>query len=416
MRAWGVVAALAAAVLLLPAGAAGSPYVRYGIQDDAWIRFGPGTLAERLDRLQSLGVELVRLNVRWSDVEARPGVFDWRDYDPVVDGLHEHGIETMLTLYSTPVWANGRRGTNWAPTRGSTFAEFARRAAIRYRSVRRWLIWNEPNQQRWLQPTTPQVYVDRLLNPAYAAIHRVRPRALVGGGVTAPRASTGGVSPVDWIKGMAAAHARLDAYAHNPYPLNRNETPSTGGCDHCDTITMATLERLVTDVEEAFGARKRIWLTEFGYQTDPPDPWLGVPWAKQTLYIGEGALRALLAPRVDMLIQFLVRDEPEIGRWQSGVLTIGGRMKPAYAALRIPFALQSRVGLKTTLWAQIRPGRSVQRYRLQRLSGGRWLPVGGTARTSGGGFLTRVVQAAPGARFRIVQLATGYKSPTLTVT
>ena len=57
--------------------------------------------------------------------------------------------------------------------------------------------------------------------------------------MTAPRAATGGVSPVAWIAGMAAAHARLDAYAHNPYPLNPAETPFTGGCDHCETITMA---------------------------------------------------------------------------------------------------------------------------------------------------------------------------------
>ena len=39
-----------------PAGAGASPSVRYGIQDDAWLRFGPGTLEQRLDRLDSLGV------------------------------------------------------------------------------------------------------------------------------------------------------------------------------------------------------------------------------------------------------------------------------------------------------------------------------------------------------------------------
>ena len=32
------------------AGASASPYVRYGIQDDAWIRFGPGTLDQRLEK------------------------------------------------------------------------------------------------------------------------------------------------------------------------------------------------------------------------------------------------------------------------------------------------------------------------------------------------------------------------------
>ena len=60
----------------------------------------------------------------------------------------------------------------------------------------------------------------KLLNPAYAALHAVVPGVAVAGGVTAPRGSTGGVSPVAWIRGMKAAGAHLDAYAHNPYPLN----------------------------------------------------------------------------------------------------------------------------------------------------------------------------------------------------
>ena len=62
--------------------------------------------------------------------------------------------------------------------------------------------------------------------------------------MTAPRGSTGGISPVAFIRGMDAARATLDAYAHNPYPLRRLETPTSGGCGHCETITMATIERL----------------------------------------------------------------------------------------------------------------------------------------------------------------------------
>jgi hypothetical protein len=416
MRLWGLLAATAAALALFPAGAGASPYVRYGIQDDAWLRFGPGTLEQRLDRLESLGVDLVRLNVMWSAVEARRGTRDWSTYDPVIQGLHERKIETMLTLYSTPAWANGQRGTNWAPTSGASFAAFARRTAVRYPWVRRWLIWNEPNQRRWLQPTSPDVYVKRLLNPAYAAIHKARPGAIVGGGVTAPRAATGGVSPVAWIDGMAAAGARLDVYAHNPYPLNKAETPFTGGCDHCDTITLSTIERLIAQVGREFGKSKRIWLTEFGYQTNPPDPYLGVSRRRQAVYVSEAALRAQLAPRVDMLIHFLVQDEPELDRWQSGVLTAQGRMKPSYVALRIPLAQRSRTGRTTTLWGQVRPGKGAQRYRLEQLRNGSWHTVGGTRRTTSGGSFTRVVRAGAGAQFRVVEAATGNRSFVLTIT
>src|SRR4029453_13955174 len=144
---------------------------------------------------------------------------------------------------------------------------FASAAAKRYPWVKSWLIWNEPNQRRWLRPPTPRTYGPQLPKPPYPAVHKASPGAKVGGGVTAPRASTGGVSPVAWIRGMGAAKARLDADAHTPYPLKPFETPLTGGCGHCETITMATLERLQREVSRAFGPLKRIWLTEYGYQT-----------------------------------------------------------------------------------------------------------------------------------------------------
>jgi hypothetical protein len=399
-------------VLSAPGRASASPAIHYGVQDDAWIRFGPGTLDQRLTRLNSLGVDLVRLNVAWSEVQPRRGVFDWTGYDAVLNGMHAHGIEPVLTLFSTPSWANGHRGTNWAPTSGSTFAAFASNAAKRYPFVHRWLIWNEPNQRRWLQPTSPAVYVQRLLNPAYTAIHKAQHGALVAGGVTAPRASTGGVSPVAWIAGMAKAHARLDAYAHNPYPLSPFETPTSGGCDHCTTITMATLPRLLTDVRQAFGTKTRIWLSEYGYQTSPPDYFLGVSKARQALFIAQAALRAYRAPRVDMLVQFLVQDEPDAARWQSGILTAAGARKPSYAAFALPLAVERRTPTSVTLWGQIRPGTGSQQYVLQELRGGAWVQVGGTARTGIRGVFVRAVPAPPGTRFRVVQLTRGLASAT----
>ena len=161
----------------------------------------------------------------------------------------------MVTLYGTPGWANGGRAANVRPTSGADFAAFASEVATRYPFVRRWTIWNEPNQRRWLSPASPTVYVSRLLNPAYAAIHDASPQSLVAGGVTAPRAGTGGVSPVRFIRAMGRAGARLDAYAHHPYALSPSETPWGGGCAHCETITMATIGRLVSETRKAFGDR-----------------------------------------------------------------------------------------------------------------------------------------------------------------
>jgi hypothetical protein len=383
--------------------------VQFGIQDDAWLAYGPGSLDERLDRLDELGVSIVRYTLRWDEIArtqpANPRshldpAYRWGTADAILRGLRARRIDALVTLYGTPRWANGGRSPNWAPS-GSAISGFAYAAARRYSWVRRWLVWNEPNQRLHLRPTSPAVYVRSVLNPAYAALKAANRRALVGGGVTAPRGAAGGVSPLDWIRGMGAARARLDAYAHNPYPLNpRSETPWRGGCARCETITMATLERLLAEVKRAFGG-KRIWLTEYGYQTNPPDSFLGVSRELQARYLAEAALRVYRAPYVDMLIQFLVRDEPVAARWQSGLMGTDGVAKPAYRAFMLPLAQAARSGGRTLLWGQVRPRSGAQTYRLQQFRGGRWAWVGGNARTNGQGFFQRWVTAARGSRFRL---------------
>src|SRR5690242_12998045 len=103
------------------ANAAASSNARFGIQDDAWLRWGPGTLAQRLDTLDSLGAKTVRFTLLWSDVArrrpARPTspsdpAYDWSQFDPIFEGLRAHGITPVVTLYGSPRWANGGRAPN----------------------------------------------------------------------------------------------------------------------------------------------------------------------------------------------------------------------------------------------------------------------------------------------------------------
>ena len=310
---------LCALIGLVAPGAQASSSVRFGIQDDSWLVHGAGTLDERLDKLGSLGVDVVRFNLHWDRIEPVRGKQNWEESDLVLEGLQDRGIPAVVGLVGSPRWANGGRTPNFAPG-AAAFAQFARTAANRYSWVNQWLVWNEPNQARWLRPTTPAVYVRQLLNPAYKAIHAANPRAKVGGGVTAPRGSTAGVSPVNWIRGMRKAGARLDAYAHHPYPSNSRESPfANGNCKYCSTITMATLERLLSEVKRAFGS-KRIWLTEYAYQTGA----YGVTQQRQAELIGQSGMRVQKAPRVDMLIHYLVKDEPEAARFQSGLFQNSG--------------------------------------------------------------------------------------------
>ena len=378
-------AAIAAAGFLLtlatPPRASAATGIKYGLTDDAWLLDGPGTLDSRLSRLDALGSGVVRFTLHWDQIattepasatDPTDPAYDWTADDEVLDALHAHGFDVVLQLVGTPGWANGGLTANYAPTSPTAFGEFAAAAAQRYPWVHRWLIWNEPNQARWLRPTTAAVYTSRLLNPAYAAIHSAIRGAQVAGGGTAPRASTGGVSPVAWLLAMHKAHARLDAYAHNPYPLNpKRETPLSGGCTRCTTITMATISKLVALVSRNF-PRARIWLTEYGYQSNPPDRLLGVSPALQARYIGEGAYAAYRTARVDLLIQFLYRDEPDISRFQSGLVTVGNKAKPALAAFEAPLAQTSRSGARARLWGQLRAPAASPTARIERKVGSAW--------------------------------------------
>src|SRR5438067_1187496 len=401
-----------------------APGVQYGLQDDAWLAAGPGpnTLDARIAVLKKLGVKIVRYNLRWDEIAATEptdaqdptdAAYDWSTADPVLDALHAAGIPVVLTIYGTPGWANGDRSPAYAPTSATSIADFARAAALHFPWAKKWLIWNEPNEIRWLRPVSPSVYVQKILNPAYTALHQTLSGVQVGAGVTAPRGNAGGLSPIAWIQGMQKAHAKLDAYAHNPYPSSPFETPFSGGCKYCTTVTLSTMGRLIAQVNTSFG-HKPIWLTEYAYQTNPPDRSAGVSYAKQALYTGESALRTYQLPQVAMVIHFLYRDEPSIGGWQSGLQTVSGKLKPAFNAFRLPLAEVSRTGAKTVVWGQVRPRSGSQPYVLQQLKGGRWVSLG-SKQTSGAGFFKRSLTAGKGVQLRVWSPRDRAYSPTLTI-
>jgi hypothetical protein len=406
-----LVAVLFAVAACVGASAAhASRGVRYGIQDDAWLEFGPGTLNQRLATFKRLGVPLVRFTLHWNEIATRrpndatsprDPAYDWHRPDRVLRGLHRYGLTPVLTLVGTPAWANGERKPNFAPPHPRDFRRFARAAARRYPWVRYWLIWNEPNKRLWLRPTRAGIYVQHLLNPGYESIHGVLPHALVGGGVTAPRGGLGGVAPVAWLRGMAAAHAKLDAYAHHPYPSSPAETPSSGGCRNCPSITMATIRKLLILVRRDFGP-KPVWLTEYGYQTRPPDEFLGVPLKRQATMLSLAAMRAWRLPRVTMLIQYLYRDEVQLSRFQSGLVFADDRPKPSLVGFRLPFAEMSRQGVQTVVWGQVRGGRPGRKpYQLQVLHRNVWEAVGHVRLTNNAGVFMRSIRLKRGALLRI---------------
>ena len=115
-------------------------------------------------------------------------------------GTQLRGLESLLTIWGTPDWANGGKGANYAPTRLSDLTGFARALASRYSGrnagypfVRFYSVWNEPNLEQFLAPTfdkkgkpvSPLNYA-KLYRAAYTGLKGGSPGAQIGIGETSP--------------------------------------------------------------------------------------------------------------------------------------------------------------------------------------------------------------------------------------
>ena len=369
---WGGLAVAAAVALLGAAAAGASPGLRAGITDSGGAYYADP--AAFYPALGELGVQVLRVHLNWGGklgvAKRRPlegtdvddPAYDWRLYDRVVLDAQRHGVEVLFTIFGTPPWANGGARPTRAPRDATRLREFAYAAATRYSGgyvrrdgvvlprVRFWTAWNEPNLQIGLVPQWRRVGGRWVIQSArdYARICNavvdgvataMVPGSRVACGVTAARGNNnpnGGrpsVSPLAFLRAMKAAGARgFGAYAHHPYYGAPSESPSSrspgrGG------VTLGNIDDLVRELTRLYG-RLPLWLTEYGYQTNPPDGIFGVPWATQARYVRESFAIARAHPRINMLLWFLLRDETDPARWQSGLIAADGRRKPSFAAFR----------------------------------------------------------------------------------
>jgi hypothetical protein len=372
-------AALVATALLCVPAASASRYLQVGLFDDA--QFNYGNPDQVFPVLKQLRTQLIRVNLVWggaNGVAKRKPVnptnpndpaYDWSVYDRTVSFAQRYGMKVVFSVIGTPPWANSAAGVNVAPRSALDLERFATAAARRYSgsflgrdgrvlpAVRSWLAWSEPNNPAFLRPQYRKVGGTFVIQSAIdyakicnAVVKGVRKTTIgaskVACGVTGPRgnnnpnSSRPAVAPLAFLRAMKKAGAKgFDAYAHHPYYGAPRETPSTppppGIHGNAPTaITLGNINDLVREVTRLYG-NKRIWITEYGYQTNPPDPIVGVSLANQARYLKQAYGIAKKNRRIDMFIWFLLRDERRGGEgWQSGLLTAGGVKKPSFAAFQ----------------------------------------------------------------------------------
>ena len=349
--------------------------MRVGIYDEAQTLYGPVPTTFAL--FKTLHVQEVRLNLYWGGKFAvarrRPAhpadpadpAYNWGLYDRTVNYAAQNGVKILFSIYGTPSWANRGKGPNVAPTYGIDLRNFAYAAARRYSgtypgsdgrilpAVHDWLAWNEPNNPIFLTPQYKRVAgtwvmesafdYAKICNAIYGGIHATLvPAERVACGGTGPRGNNSpgsvraSVSPIAFLRAVKQAGLqRFDAWAHNPYYGTPSEQPATkpvsvNGAPPT-AVELGNISSLIS-VETSLYGWKPIWITEYGYQTNPPDRLFGVTLAKQAKYLTQAFGIARANPRIQMMLWFLLKDEPTIAGWQSGLITVAGKKKPAFAA------------------------------------------------------------------------------------
>jgi hypothetical protein len=462
-------AALAVA-LLLPAAAQASSSMETGIADDAALLNEPNDAraAAAVAAWAALGIDDVRIFVQWqaiapanAEVKAPDGFdsanpdspgYNWSRVDRAVNLVSAAGMRPLLVVTGPgPLWASqvpARHNVRYKP-RPDLFGQFARAAALRYaQAVDRWVIWNEANLPLWLQPQNtctgghctpyaPHLY-RQLTRAAYPAIKAVDPTSTVLFGALAPRGErpTGTnhkTRPLAFIRSMGCVKTTLkrdrsgpcksfkpltgDGFAYHPHAVFRAPDEQQPNLDEASIADLPRLERTLDGTQRAGGLKKRgggkfsLYFTEWGYQTDPPDPLDGVSLAKQSRWLQQGTYVGYKDPRVKLLTQYEWRDE-KVGRgtkatkysgWQSGLRFASDKAKPSLKSFANPFFISQRPGSRTArLWGQVRPG-DTHRVTVQRRKRGaqRWTRVR-TLSTNGSGYwkLTQKVNTTTDYRFR----------------
>jgi Cellulase (glycosyl hydrolase family 5) len=430
---------LIAGLLLAPSLASAAGRAEVSIMDDQLLLGRSQSHVDRQMRLfRRLGIDRVRVSAFWNGATSpnagsatKPAGFNtsnpndpnyaWGALDRVVNSARSQGLRVMLSITTpAPRWAtNG--GEPLSPRPGE-FAAFSEAVARRYAgAVDHYGVANEPNQPGWLRPQTdsrglfsPHLY-RAMLQGAYPRIKAADPGSVVlagnlaSSGVDRPSPSTG-IRPLAFLRAMACVDRSLrpittgrcagyrpvpaDAFGHHPYkffgsPRRRSRKGDDAAIGDGRRL-LRTLDRLQARgrIVKSTRGRFSVFYTEFGYQTNPPDPFAGVSLRSHNRFLQEAAYLVWRTPRLRAVNQFRLTDGPlrrarglrRYAEFQSGILFANRRKKPAYRSFPDPFVIDG-----SRFWGQVRPG-GRHSVRLQyRRSRGRFRTVK-RARTDSAGY------------------------------
>jgi hypothetical protein len=353
-------------ILLVLAGAlpstasAGGPTMLIGAAEDAVRQPTLVGAKAQMDLLTSAGLNAVRLTQVWAPGQTAPTQADVDTLQNVAEAAHLDGVQVFLVVMNF-----GSRTTPLTEQDRQDFASYAAAIARAVPDIRRFVIGNEPNLNRyWL----PQFDLDgsdaaaagyeALLADTYDALKAVSPNILVLGGALSPHGGDDPTSirlthsPTAFITDMGTVYRNsgrtkpiMDGLAIHPYEDNSSIAPVNGKHPNSTTIAIADYDKLVSLLGNAFdgtsqrGSTLPIYYTEFGVESQ-------IPATKASLYTGQeiAAVKpvsesvqgdyyrqaielAFCQPNVRGFFIFHTIDESDLNRWQSGLFYVDGKPK-----------------------------------------------------------------------------------------
>jgi len=325
------------------------PVAGHGSAFDLYRRLGVDTAQFPLNFAQTAPVEPE--NARSPDDPA----YRWpAAIDQAVREGRRTGIQVALRVSLAPKWSNGGRSEIWRP-RPRAFADFLVAAARRYPTVRRWMIWEEPNRFAVFRPNErgtsagPRAYA-QLLDVSYGALKKVSARNIVIGGMTFTGSGGADMPARQWLNRMRLPNGRpprLDWYGHNPFSTrfpDLRDPAIPGGFRDIGDLDLLSREiaRVYTrpcgpDGRRRCGHPPKLWLSEYLIQSDHGSTIFSTFVSKkgQAQWLTAAYRAANSLPSVAGLGWLALQDQPESDLSANfGLITADGTRKPSFRAFR----------------------------------------------------------------------------------
>ncbi len=131
-------------------------------------KYSSSDLEKAVKMFKNLGIDYVRFDFYWEDIEPHKGEFSFSKYDYIVKLLRKNNIRILGILDYSASWA--AKSWNAPPFSYEDFANFVKKVVGRYKNyIKYWEIWNEPNSYTYLAVRDSMKTYTQLLKSAYRA-------------------------------------------------------------------------------------------------------------------------------------------------------------------------------------------------------------------------------------------------------